>query len=469
MSAEPKPTADPMMQKMLTLVTLHRQARHRKKPADLYFMMVNQTFNVVPYRSCLFWRWDGESLSPEAASGLVHLDGNSPFAIWIKSVVPRLLKEKSRQQVFRLEGQKPDDSFAKAYPVTSADCAGSDRQHWSDWVSSHAILLTMKDPDDKIRYGLWLDREEAFNETEIAFLEDIADTYAHVLHRMEGSGGRAPSLKSALHLGRSKMAMLFVAACVVLALPTRMTVTAPAEVVARNPLVVSVPFEGVIQDVVVKPNQLVKKGDPLVIMDGTTLRNKSEMVGQELATAQEALTKTEREALKDPTKLPELNLLRAQIREKEENKKYADELLSRAQITAERDGIAIFPDANALRGKPVLIGEQIMQLADPDDSELLIRIPVDGMIVLDQAAPVSFFLNVSPLGSQEAKIESIGYQATADHDGLLTYKVRAGFDGSKQHPRVGWTGSAKAYGDETYFIFNILRRPVVTLRRKLGI
>jgi multidrug efflux pump subunit AcrA (membrane-fusion protein) len=99
-----------------------------------------------------------------------------------------------------------------------------------------------------------------------------------------------------------------------------MSVTAPAEVVARNPLVVSVPFDGVIESVLVKPNQIVKRGDLLVTMESTVLRNKSEMMSQELATAQEALTKTEREALRDPTKLPELSVLRAQIREKEADK-----------------------------------------------------------------------------------------------------------------------------------------------------
>jgi hypothetical protein len=122
-----------------------------------------------------------------------------------------------------------------------------------------------------------------------------------------------------------------------------------------------------------------------------------------------------------------------------------------------------------LRGKPAQTGEQIMALADPDDSEMLIRIPVDGMITLDQDTPVRFFLNVSPLNSRKAKIETISYQATADHDGLLTYKVRARFDEGGKHPRVGWTGSAKAYGDRTLFAFNILRRPIVTIRRKLGI
>lgn len=469
MSEAKKSDIDPMLQRALTLVTLHRQARHKGKLTDLLFLMVNQTFNLVKYRQCFFFRWDGHSPEVEAASGLVHLDPNGPCILWLKSVLSRFLKGKEVQAAPPEDGKKADESYARIFPIGPADCADADRIHWPDWASPHALVLAMAGEDRKIHYGLWIDREEPFQVTDIALLDDIADAYAYALQKSEGVRGGGSKLKRLFSLGKRKFLVMMICAVLSLFLPVRMSVTAPAEVVARSPLVVSVPFDGILESVVVKPDQVVKKGDLLAVMDGTALRNKSEMVSQELLTAAAALAKTEREAFKDPSKLSELNVLKAQIEAKQADKQYASELLSKINIIAGMDGVVIFPDANALRGRPVQAGEQIMLMSDPADSELLIRIPVDGMIVLDTSQPVNYFLNVAPLGSQAAEIDSIGYQATPDHDGLLTYKVRARFQEGVQHPRLGSTGSAKAYGDKTLLVFNIFRRPIVTIRRKLGI
>jgi hypothetical protein len=463
----PPPRTDPMMQKVLMLVALHKQARHKLKLADLSFMMVNQTFNVVPYRHCAFWRWDGKAVTVEAASGLVQIDPTGPYALWLKSVIARLIREKSKEVVFSLPGQpKPEETFVKSYPITAADCAGLDQQNWPDWASSHAMLVTMKGVDGDIHSGLWFDREEAFGEMDTAFLDDICDSYAHVIQKLEGRSGAPAKMLRNKGSWAKRFAILAILA---MFLPVRMTVTAPAEVVPSDPRVVGVPFDGVIEKVMVKPNQPVQKGDLLVVMDQTALKNRSELVEQELDTAEQALTKTEREALKDPTKLTDLNLLKAQIRTKTQDKKYADELLTRAEIRAEADGIIVFPDANALRGKPVQTGEQIMLLADPGDTELLVRIPVDSMIELDTEVPVSFYLNVTPLVSQQATVETVSYQASMDHDGLMTYKMRAHFSENETAPRIGSTGTAKAYGEKTLFGINVLRRPLVTLRRHLGV
>jgi len=144
-------------------------------------------------------------------------------------------------------------------------------------------------------------------------------------------------------------------------------------------------------------------------------------------------------------------------------------MLELAVIIADRDGIAIFADTNALTGKPVQTGEQVMQLANLNDSELMIRMPVSSMIKIDQDVPTKFFLNVNPFDSQQATYENIGYQATMDGGGLMTYKIRGRFIDQDQNLRIGWTGTGKVYGERTILAVNLLRRPITTLRRKLGI
>lgn len=112
-------------------------------------------------------------------------------------------------------------------------------------------------------------------------------------------------------------------------------------------------------------------------------------------------------------------------------------------------------------------GTKIMTVADPSTVDVLMRVPVEALIKINHSAPVKFFLNVSPLSGLRAEIRSIGYQASPDSDGLLTYKIRA-TPTTKEDLRIGWKGTAKIRGDWTMLSYALLRRPVMALRRLTG-
>lgn len=459
------------MQNLLTLITLQKNARHKHKKTELEFLIVNQTFNLVPYRHCIYWGWNGETVTIVAASGLVQVDPHGPYAIWLSRVIKKILADKVLPHQNEIkEGQA--ESYIIQLPVTPADCEKQDAEEWKKWVSANAVMFAMKNDDGEVVRGVWVDREQPFNDAERAFLEDLFDGYAHSLSFFdtENTSDKVRGFwKSLFSLSKSNVKRVILVILLAMLIPVRMSVSAPAEIVARKPYVISVPFDGVIADVIVSPGQSVKKGDVLVRMDSTYLKNKSDMSAKERETAEIALNKTEREALGDRSKLAEIAILRSQVETKSAESDFADEMLERAEIRAERDGVVMFSDINALRGKPARTGEQIMLLADPQDSELMIRIPVDAMIKINQSVPATFFLNAMPLGFRKATYEDIGYQATQDPDGLMTYKVRARFEKDDMQPRVGWTGTGKVYGDYTIMAYNIFRRPMVTLRRKLGL
>jgi len=465
------PAIDPRMQNLLTLITLQKNARHKHRKSELEFLMVNQTFNLIPYRHCVLWHWNGESVSITAASGLVQVDQHGPYAIWLSRMIAKILAEKVLPKKAEIQDGVPE-SYTSQVVVTPADCGPQEAEEWKKWVSSHALLFALKNSEDKFVRGVWVDRDTPFNEADRAFLDDLMDGYAHALNYFdtEDAADKVRGFwKSLFSLSKSNVKRLALVVFLIMLIPVRMSVTAPAEIVARNPYVISVPFDGVIEEIAVMPGQVVKKGDLLVRMDSTYLKNKSEMSARERDTAEIALNKTEREALGDRSKLAEISILRSQVDTKSTESQFARELLARSEIRAERDGVVIFSDVNALRGKPARTGEQIMLLADPQDSELLIRLPVEAMIEINQDVPATFFLNAQPLGFRDATYEDIGYQATQDPDGLMTYKIRAAFDKEGPMPRVGWTGTGKVYGNWTIMAYNIFRRPLVTLRRKLGV
>ena len=471
-ASPPPPEMDGRFQRLLSLLGLLKEARHKARKTELEFMMVNQTFNLVPYRHCIFWEWDGDHVSIRTASGLVQVDPTGPYTLWLKKVIVSQLPRDTSGQAPENAQEKPaPEGYSVLLEVSQDDCRPQERSEWKKWSSTRVLLAVMKDRHKKTIGGLWLDREEPFDELERAMLEDLCDGYAHALHRYQerhGVSGRF-HWRKLFKLSGKNLRIACIALSLLMLLPVHISVTAPAEVVAHEPFVISIPFDGTIGSIEVKPGQTVKAGDVLLRMDSTVLQNKVEIAQSEMLTAEIALRKTEREALTDREKLAEIAVLKSRLEQKSAEQEFARQLLDRSEIKAEKDGIAVFSDPNALRGKPVQTGEQVMLLTDPHDSDLMIRVPVEAMIDIDETIPAKFFLNIMPIGHRKAYYESIGYQATPDSDGLMTYKIRARFAQDEEKPRIGWTGTAKIYGERTILLFNILRRPLVTLRQKLGI
>ncbi len=456
-------------QLLLTLIALLKKTRHKQKKSELEFLMVNQTFNLVPYRHCVYWDYKSGKVFINNMSGLVQIDSEGPYVQWMSEVITHFAK--IQQEKLQSDETELKNSFCRLLTVKPEDCPKNVRQEWDQWCPAHALLILLKSEDNTILGGLWLDREHAFNKLDHAVLEDLADGYAGALQNFlnsqnHGRLGNAFSLFKTSGLG---VKIFFIALIVLFLIPVRTSATAPAEVVASNPDSINVPFDGVIDTLEVLPGQKVEKGDILARMDSTVLRNRVTMSSGNLEAAETALQKTQRESLADRKKLAEIALLQAQISQKSAEADFAKEMLEQAEIKADRDGIVIYSDPNALRGKPVQTGEQIMLLADPQDTELLIRMPVDSMIKIEEDVPARFFLNVMPLNYKEAQYTSIGYQATPDADRLMTYKIRGKFTDNNENMRIGWTGTGKVYGKWTFLGFNILRRPLIAIRSKLGI
>lgn len=109
-----------------------------------------------------------------------------------------------------------------------------------------------------------------------------------------------------------------------------------------------------------------------------------------------------------------------------------------------------------------------MMIANPQTLELLVRVPADAMIPLEKNADVSFYANAAPLRAYAGATLNAGYQASADPDGLMTYKLRAQLD-SDDDLRIGWKGTAKIYGEWTILGYSLLRRPLIALRNLTGL
>ncbi len=243
---------------------------------------------------------------------------------------------------------------------------------------------------------------------------------------------------------------------------------APAEIVARQPAVLRAPLQAVVEGMLVQPNQPVKAGEPLLQLDKRELENRLESARQSLAAADAQLRQTRQQALFDErakAALAELITRRDQARADVD---YLQDNLQRSLILAPRDGVAIFDDPSDWIGRPVSLGERILQVADPHDARLDVQLPVADAIALEPGAEVLLFLNSQPGSPLHATLQRHGYRAAPAADGSMAYRLDAAFDEQDPRVRVGLKGTAKLYGQRTLLFNYLLRRPLAALRVYLG-
>ena len=203
---------------------------------------------------------------------------------------------------------------------------------------------------------------------------------------------------------------------------------------------------------------------------GITLRNRLNLAQQELEVAQARLRKASQLAFGDATGRHELGVALAELKVKTVERDYALDMFRQATIKAPNAGVTVFSDKQALLGKPVAVGERIMQLADPGKMEIAIDVAVSDAIELKPDARVKIFLDSEPLRAREARIVSADYLASVRPNNALAFRVIAKLDDAQLSlPRIGARGTAEIYGGKVKLVLYLFRRPLSALRQWIAL
>lgn len=260
-----------------------------------------------------------------------------------------------------------------------------------------------------------------------------------------------------------------VLACVLLFLvPIRQFVIVPVDIISLDTLAVTSPVEGIVAQMVAKPNQPVKRGDVLVRLDDTAIRNKLESAKQSLEVSRAEYLAGAHRAFVSTEKTAEAGVLKGRISERLAEVAFLQDQLGMLDIKAARDGIAVYGLENDWIGKPLSPGQRIMELADSNRIGVNAWVPVADAINLNAGQTMHVLLYADPLNPLQATIEQAGYQATKSPDGVVAYRVRATLPPDK-NVRLGLRGNAKIDGDWVVLGYFILRRPFSTVRQWLGV
>lgn len=434
---------------------LAAKARGADSEQSLLFVMANDTFSLLPYRTALvFTLHQGEPVLG-SASGLTSVDRRGAFGSWVEQVVSAVLPR--LQEAQRLSAQQLPEHLRAPW-----------QEYWPDSVQVHAVHGAGEELLGVVIYVT----DQPWPEVTLPMLNALHQVHGLCLQYLRARRGTFDFLKKIADgrdlKSRKYLVRGLLAGVLLLCLPIRQFVIAPAEIISLDSIAVTSPLEGIVAQMVAKPNQLVKKGDVLFRLDDTAIRNRLDSARQGLEVARAEYLAGAHRAFVSSDKTTEAGVLRGRINERLAEVSSLEDQMALLDIQASRDGIAVYGQENDWIGKPVNAGQRIMELADNHKIGVNAWVPVADAINMRSGESIHVLLYADPLHPMTATIELASYQATRSPDGVAAYRVRAILP-PQDAVRLGLRGSTKINGDWVMLGYFLFRRPFATVRQWLGV
>ncbi len=450
------PPSKPQPDAMGIFVGLEMEARQCRDVESLRFAIVNSTRKLAGFDEAylvepkLAGGW-----SIVAASGVHAVDRHAPLirfmAAWTTNTVESERGALAEPKFYNLQ------TDAARYGLDAVNVA-----------LPFAFWLPLRKQNGELLAALVAVKKEPWRPQVVSMLIPLAGAYAHAWQALVPAAA-SPARHVYRAFAKSRIALaaalLMVAAGFI---PVPMSALAPAEVVAREPRLVTAPIDGVISDILVAPGAMVAKDTPIVTFADIDLRNTHELAKRNKAVAQAKYFKAIQTATSAQKDVADVAIAKAELDVAISDLAYAEEMLARTVVKAQSAGLVIYASKSDWIGKPVKTGERIMEIGNPDNTELKIEVPVSDAITLRAGGSVALFLDGDPLTAIRGKISRANYRPTPNSETTLVYKVHANFEDG-QPRRIGLRGVARVSSHDVSLAFYLFRRPIAALRQRFGL
>ena len=439
---------------LMALLNVEHEAREARSPEELRHLIANETRKLTRARQIFVCGPARKSPPILTISGLPLVERSSPLVQGLEAALAGLEKDAglANAQEFDLFAYAKDNGdFVRGYPFRA--------MLWTPLRARRGENLG----------GLLLAREQAWTRSDILIAKRLAGTYAHAMALLIAEPKLAAQLATKVYLARYTLIGAALMALAALAIPVPMTTLAPFEITPEDPAVVAAPIEGVIDDVMVDPSERVSADQPLVRFTDTALRNRLDVAEREVSVAEARLKQATQLAFNDVQGRHDMSVARAEWELKSAERDFAKSMFERAVIKAPRAGVAVYADKKSMIGRPVAVGERLMQIADPARVEATVDVAVGDAIAMQPGGAVKLFMDSDPLNARDAKLIEADYLARPRPGNILAYRVVARFDVTGRLPRLGARGMAQIYGEHVMLAYYLFRRPIAALRQWAGL
>ncbi|QDY70297.1 HlyD family efflux transporter periplasmic adaptor subunit [Qingshengfaniella alkalisoli] len=430
------------------LLRIESELRQVESVQELKFVLANETPVLSRASQVFVVSVKGRRRRVEAVTGIGVVERNAPRIRWIEAVIGGLAEDAGLQarRDFRLPAYAPPEG-----------------EHSDSFPYPFMLWVPFILPGGHVFGGLLLARERPWSDSDVLVSERVAETGGYCWAAMAGKR----RLKRRVRIGPVLAALVI---CLVAAgfVPVPLTVLAPAQVVSVEPRIIAAPLDGTIDSIAVDPNAEVAAEDELFRMSDTTLRNDLAVAEQEVRVAEADFKRIAQSAVTDPSARADFAVARTELSLATARRDYAQELLNRTVVAAPAAGVVIYGDRREWIGRPVQVGERLMEIADPTRVQLRIDVPVADSIVMREGASARAFLDSDPLKPVPATVISASFEAQRTEEDVMAYRIYARFSEDHAPMQLGTRGTAQIYGEQVSLAYYLFRKPLAAARQWLG-
>jgi len=428
------------------LMSLENEALDATDIITLRHIAVNRPRSVIQAGHIFWVSRHNHKIKIDAISSQSKLDRTTPFVQWMTRQLSLRARQGNLNELTQWKFDNTGDDTPFSYPFTQA--------------------LFVPFASTSHQSGLLFTRDHPFKEVDKHIAQRLAKIFGMSTMTTKRKKHRDINISKRLALwgGAALLAALMV-------IPVPMTTLAPAEIVAGEPYMITAPFDGVIDDILVPPNTSIQTDTPLLRFVDTAYRNEFILAEREEAIADAKLRQAAIGSFISETAKRNITIAEAEKALAHARQDYAQDRLAKTILTSPKTGLAIYSDPADWRGRHVTTGEAIIRIADPSNLRLRIEAPLSMGESLNGGSRIKLFLDNEPLNTLEAELVSASYYAKPMPDGHMAYEAYADLKLSKDSalPRIGTRGIAKVYGKKASLGYWLFRRPITLLRQSLGI
>ena len=452
----PERISPALLQNLAVINRLNLKAFNAKKKESLSFIILNDTIHAIRYDRATLWRMDTRKPKILGVSGQVEANKDAALTKQWESMVAGLQNSSTAQFV--------DES--------ALDAIGQEQwRNYQPKMGGKVIWLPIFS-DDTLVLGLWLEiwnadalPKDDYEETLKFLMHFLMPAYGTAWRRLQPQFSLREKGFGKQHVAIALCGLLFF----LLFVQVPLRIVAPCEVTASDPVLVTAPLDGIIEEVVVEPGEQVDQAQILFEYDKRVPYRNLRVAQKEVEILEAEINRAQALGLTDPKSRAQLAILALKLQKEKVNLSHAQWEASRLTVKAPETGVVILDNPDDWRGKPVQVGERVLSINDPTRTLVRIWIPEDDNIVLNADLPIKIFLNINPEHSYGARILYIANESSLSANHLPSFIAEAEWIEQPDDIKLGLKGTAILYGENVSLLYFLVRKPWAFLRSLAGI
>lgn len=439
-------------QKLEKLLAYESEVRGAQSLRELYYCLANETlqltkgeqiFVVVPHT------YSSRKYVIDVVSNLSSVDKNAPALVYLEACFSRAIanaierKPEERNTPFLFDFPRAENSS----------------------IQQFAVLLPLFNFHEGLIGTLVVVSDNPVFISETPLLMRVINVAQHAWRAF------LPRKRNLISGKVKNLFALFIIILTFMALFIKVPLSAlaPVEIVARDPQVVAAPINGVIEKILVDANSEVLQGTPLFQYVDTAMSADLKVAQQKWAVASAKLQTAQQNSFGAGEGRREIIIAKAELELAQAELNFAKAQFDQSIVKSPAPGVAVFDRKTEWQGKPVSVGERVIEVANISQLEARIDLAVSDAIVIENEARVQLFLDSSPLSPLEGAISSSAYRARLDSSNQLSFKLFVDIEVPQNRVlRVGARGTAQVYGEDVTLAFYLFRRPLSAMRQWIG-